>query len=89
MSHGYQVQHENDLFVATVDEAMEQFAVCTAPGAFLANIFPIRESSDEALFMPSARRSFLFSSRAHPCMVSRSYLPEDGRRLAKNCRHHV
>ncbi|KAI0332487.1 cytochrome P450 [Cubamyces sp. BRFM 1775] len=40
MSHGYQVQDENDPFVATVDEAMEQFAVCTAPGAFLANIFP-------------------------------------------------
>ncbi|KAI0771956.1 cytochrome P450 [Trametes elegans] len=40
MSHGYEVQAENDPFVATVDEAMEQFAVCTAPGAFLANIFP-------------------------------------------------
>ncbi|KAI9001294.1 cytochrome P450 [Trametes punicea] len=40
MSHGYKVQDENDPFVATVDEAMEQFAVCTAPGAFLANIFP-------------------------------------------------
>ncbi|RDX53247.1 cytochrome P450 [Lentinus brumalis] len=40
MSHGYEVQDENDSFVATVDEAMEQFAICTAPGAFLANIFP-------------------------------------------------
>ena len=42
MSHGYQVQDKNDPFVATVDEAMEQFAICTAPGAFLANIFPAR-----------------------------------------------
>ncbi|KAI0751469.1 cytochrome P450 [Daedaleopsis nitida] len=40
MSHGYQVQRENDPFVATVDEAMEQFAVSTSPGAFLANIIP-------------------------------------------------
>ncbi|RPD66667.1 cytochrome P450 [Lentinus tigrinus ALCF2SS1-7] len=40
MSHGYEVKDENDPFVATVDEAMEQFAICTATGAFLANIFP-------------------------------------------------
>ncbi|KAI0637904.1 cytochrome P450 [Trametes polyzona] len=40
MSHGYEVQAENDPFVATVDEAMEQFAVCTSASAFLANIFP-------------------------------------------------
>ncbi|EIW61897.1 cytochrome P450 [Trametes versicolor FP-101664 SS1] len=40
MSHGYEVQAENDPFVATVDEAMEQFAICTSPAGFLANIFP-------------------------------------------------
>ncbi|KAH9927106.1 cytochrome P450 [Epithele typhae] len=40
MSHGYQIQGENDQFVATVDEAMEQFAVSTSAGAFMANIFP-------------------------------------------------
>lgn len=42
MSHGYEVQAENDPFVATVDEAMEQFAICTSPAGFLANIFPAR-----------------------------------------------
>ncbi|KAI0650117.1 cytochrome P450 [Trametes meyenii] len=40
MSHGYEVKKENDPFVATVDEAMEQFAVCTSPSAIPANIFP-------------------------------------------------
>ena len=43
MSHGYQIQDEGDPFVETVNEAMEQFAICTAPGAFLANIFPARK----------------------------------------------
>ncbi len=43
MSHGYEVEPQNDPFVATVDEAMEQFSICTAPGAFLANIFPARK----------------------------------------------
>ena len=42
MSHGYDIKGENDPFVATVDEAMEQFAVCTSPGAFLANVIPPR-----------------------------------------------
>ena len=44
MSHGYEIQGENDPFVATVDEAMEQFAVGTSASAFLANIFPPREA---------------------------------------------
>ncbi|RPD60448.1 hypothetical protein L227DRAFT_611376 [Lentinus tigrinus ALCF2SS1-6] len=39
MSHSYEVQADNDPFVAMVDEAMEQFALCTATGAILANIF--------------------------------------------------
>ncbi|OBZ76387.1 O-methylsterigmatocystin oxidoreductase [Grifola frondosa] len=41
MSHGYKVQDGEDPIVNTVDKATEEFALCTAPGAFLADIFPI------------------------------------------------
>ncbi|TBU32655.1 cytochrome P450 [Dichomitus squalens] len=40
MSYGYQIKDEGDPLVELVNRALEQFAICTAPGAFLANIFP-------------------------------------------------
>ena len=45
MSYGYEVQGENDPFVATVDEAMGQFAAATSTSAFTANIIPLCTSN--------------------------------------------
>jgi len=40
MAYGYKIKGENDPLVHTVDHATEEFALATAPGAFLADIFP-------------------------------------------------
>ncbi|KAH9849106.1 cytochrome P450 [Lenzites betulinus] len=40
MTYGYEVQPEDDPLVALVNKAMEQFAQCTMPTTFLANMFP-------------------------------------------------
>ena len=79
MSHGYTIQAENDPFVATVDEAMEQFAVATSPGAFLANIFPPRTSTH---VVPSL---LSYSRHAHSgkgaCLVPGSRIPKVSRKV--------
>ncbi|OBZ76382.1 O-methylsterigmatocystin oxidoreductase [Grifola frondosa] len=62
MSHGYKVQEGEDPIVNAVDKATEEFALCTAPGAYLADIFPIREC-----------RPLYFACRAH--LASVRYIP--------------
>jgi hypothetical protein len=44
ISHGYEVQEENDRLVALVDLATEQFSKGTEPGAFLIDTFPACKS---------------------------------------------
>ncbi|RPD66668.1 cytochrome P450 [Lentinus tigrinus ALCF2SS1-7] len=41
IAYGYKSTGDNDLIINTVDKAMEDFAIIFAPGAFLADIFPI------------------------------------------------
>ncbi|KAG6845597.1 hypothetical protein H0H87_006650 [Tephrocybe sp. NHM501043] len=41
ISYGYKVKEANDPFVKLADKAMEQFSLCTAPGAFLVDVLPI------------------------------------------------
>lgn len=49
--YGYKSLGDDDLLIMTVDKAMEDFGTIFAPGAFLADVFPIRES--ESFFSPS------------------------------------
>jgi len=40
ISHGYEVQENNDPFVALADKANSEFSIATSPGAFLVDMFP-------------------------------------------------
>ncbi|KAK0484843.1 cytochrome P450 [Armillaria novae-zelandiae] len=40
ISHGYDIEEENDPFVILADRATDQFSVSTAPGGFLVNHIP-------------------------------------------------
>jgi cytochrome P450 len=40
ISHGYELQGDNDPFVDLADKATEQFSLSTAPGAFLVDFMP-------------------------------------------------
>ncbi|KAF8165086.1 cytochrome P450 [Crassisporium funariophilum] len=40
ISHGYEVQENNDPFVELADQATEQFSLATAPGGFLVDLIP-------------------------------------------------
>ncbi|KAF9026841.1 cytochrome P450 [Hymenopellis radicata] len=40
ISHGYEIQEENDAFVALAEQATNQFSVSTAPGGFWVNHIP-------------------------------------------------
>ncbi|KAK0469239.1 cytochrome P450 [Desarmillaria tabescens] len=40
ISHGYDIEEENDPFVTLADQATDQFSVSTAPGGFLVNHIP-------------------------------------------------
>ena len=82
MSHGYEIQGDNDPFVATVDEAMEQFAAATSASAFAANIFPPCTSSCLVyLSCPSSRRAH---SDEDSGMVPRRWFPEDRYRVEED-----
>ncbi|KAK0204608.1 cytochrome P450, partial [Desarmillaria ectypa] len=41
ISYGYEIEEDNDPFIALVMEAMNQFSLSTAPGGFLVNLIPI------------------------------------------------
>ncbi|RDX53248.1 cytochrome P450 [Lentinus brumalis] len=41
IAYGYKSTGNNDVIIKTVDKAMEDFAIIFAPGAFLADVFPI------------------------------------------------
>jgi hypothetical protein len=41
ISHGYRVNENDDPIVNIVDKATEQFSLCTEPGAFLVDVFPV------------------------------------------------
>ena len=43
ITYGYTVQKADDEFIKVVDTAMDRFNFATAPGAFLADVLPIRE----------------------------------------------
>lgn len=43
IAYGYTVEKEDDELIKIVDTAMDRFNFATAPGAFLADVFPIRE----------------------------------------------
>lgn len=45
MSHGHQVKDVKDRFIQLTELAMKDFSIVTNPGAFLADVFPIRVSS--------------------------------------------
>ena len=51
IAYGYKSTGDGDVILKTVDKAMEDFAIIFAPGAFLADVFPIRESI--TFFAPS------------------------------------
>ncbi|KAF9468823.1 cytochrome P450 [Collybia nuda] len=40
ISHGYEVQEDNDPFVELADKATEQFSIATAPGGFMVDLIP-------------------------------------------------
>ncbi|KAG2077744.1 cytochrome P450 [Suillus decipiens] len=40
ISHGYEVEEDNDPFIDLVDRAMDQWSRATAPGAFMADVVP-------------------------------------------------
>ncbi|KAG7451628.1 cytochrome P450 [Guyanagaster necrorhizus] len=40
ISHGYDIEEENDPFVTLADRATDQFSISTAPGGFLVNHIP-------------------------------------------------
>ena len=43
ITYGYKTEGDGDVIVKAVDKAMEDFSVLALPGAFLADILPIRE----------------------------------------------
>lgn len=43
ISHGYEVQENNDPFVELADKATEQFSVATAPGGYMVDVIPACE----------------------------------------------
>ena len=43
ITYGYKTEGDGDVIVEAVDKAVEDIAVLTLPGAFLADILPIRE----------------------------------------------
>ena len=45
ITYGYKSSGDGDAIVEVVDKAMEDFALVTAPGAFLADVFPFRAYS--------------------------------------------
>ena len=42
IAYGYKSKGDDDIIIKTVDKAMEEFAIVMSPGAFLADVFPIR-----------------------------------------------
>ena len=43
ISHGHRVKDAKDRFIHLTDVAMDNFSHLTTPGAFLADVFPIRK----------------------------------------------
>jgi hypothetical protein len=42
ISHGYEIQEEDDPLVRLADESMEHFAASSAPGMWLVDLLPTR-----------------------------------------------
>ncbi|TFK75553.1 cytochrome P450 [Pluteus cervinus] len=72
ISHGYQVQEENDQFVTLAEEALEQFSIIVG-GNFLVNLIPALQYLPE--WMPGAafKRSARFWTRTLADTVNRPY----------------
>jgi hypothetical protein len=41
ISHGYEIKETNDPFIDIADEAVHQFSLSTAPGAWLVDVIPV------------------------------------------------
>ena len=71
ITYGYAVEKEDDELVQLVDRAVEEFSLATAPGAFYADMLPIRSFD----FRPPPSLPHSPSpSHVYPCMVSRCEL---------------
>jgi hypothetical protein len=44
VSHGYEVKEGRDPMVSLIEKVMDEFAQVTAPGAYLVDFLPFRES---------------------------------------------
>ena len=44
LTYGYEVEGVNDPFIVLANEAMAMFSVVTAPGAWIVDTLPFRES---------------------------------------------
>lgn len=71
ISHGHRVKDANDRFIHLTDVAIEDFSHVTTPGAFLADVFPIREFSQHAVAIYLLSR-FADASITRARMVPRS-----------------
>ncbi|KIK53249.1 hypothetical protein GYMLUDRAFT_179178 [Collybiopsis luxurians FD-317 M1] len=64
VSHGYEIQEKNDPFVAMADKVLDDVTQATAPGSFVADLFPICNYLPE--WLPGAgfkRRAAVWRSR--------------------------
>ena len=50
LTYGYTVKDKSDEYIKVAERAVNTFSAATAPGAFLVDIFPSRESERVCLF---------------------------------------
>ena len=82
ISHGYEVQENNDPFVALADKANSEFSIATSPGAFLVDMFP---ASVCPSFYAIGRTHDTFFSAAYTRVVPWRGLEKDSEGVVGNC----
>ncbi|KIY66959.1 cytochrome P450 [Cylindrobasidium torrendii FP15055 ss-10] len=63
ISHGYEIEEENDPLIRLADEAMEHFSACSTAGAFLVDVIPALKYIPE--WMPGAGFKRMAREYAH------------------------
>ncbi len=85
ISHGYEVQEENDVLIALAEKATKQFSLSSAPGGFWVNHIPAREL---ACGSPLFAELYIFSSAPYPQVGSGSWIPANGEGMGENPRKY-
>lgn len=82
-------EHGDDEFLQIVDKAMEEFSLATRPGAYLADVFPIREECPLRASILVPLIPSVPASQARSSLVSRGPMETDGAGLAERPRTDV